>query len=269
MVCNLDFSLFTFHLSNNVCDQQWDAEHGEEGGDEGDLGDEGGVFAVAQAEDGAVGGDGHGDDHGVDAHHEGGEADELHQVVDGDGQDGEAKEGGGIDGGGAEHGPQGELRHRRADDEQGGWHGDVADHGEGLADPLGDSFDAQGYDEHGEIGGDHGRGPEDFLLELGAIDGLARDEDGADGEDGEGVDHIEHSSIEHSFVTEDAGDDGIAHEADVAEHEGESDGAFVGFLLGEQAWKPEGHGGEQHVGDGADAEERQDVAAVGELAGHG
>ena len=60
-----------FVLVQYICYQQRDGEHGEEGGDEGDFGDEGGVLAVAQAEDGAVGGDGHGDDHGVDAHDEG------------------------------------------------------------------------------------------------------------------------------------------------------------------------------------------------------
>ena len=218
---------------------------------------------MAQAEDGAVGGDGHGDDHRVDAHDEGVEAEEGEEVVDADGQQGEAQEGGQVDSAVAKQGTEGKLRHRRADDEQGGGHGDVADHGEGLADPCGDAVDAQSDDEHGHIGGEHGCAPEDFLLELRTIDGLARDEDGADGEDGEGVDHVEHGGIEHGFVSEDAGDDGVAHEADVAEHHGEAQDALVVFPLGEESGQPDGDARQEDVGEGADAQERQDVAAVG------
>ena len=233
------------------------------------MGHEGGVLAVAQAEDGAVGGDGHGDDHRVDAYDEGVEAQCPEEVVDGDGQQGEAQEGGEVDGAVAQEGAEGELRHGGADDEQGGGHGDVANHGEGLADPLGDALDAQGDDEHGEISSEHGRAPEHFLLELRSVDGLARDEDGADGEDGEGVDHVEHGGIEHGFVSEDAGDDGIAHEADVAEHHGEAYHALIILLLRQQSGQPEGDAREQHVGEGADAEQGEDVAAVGQLACHG
>ncbi len=47
---------------------QRDGKDGKQGGNEGQLGDERGVPPHLQAEDGAVGGHGHGDDHGVDVH---------------------------------------------------------------------------------------------------------------------------------------------------------------------------------------------------------
>ncbi len=229
---------------------------------------EGGVLAVTQAEDGAVGGDGHGDDHRVDAHDEGVEAQEGEEVVDADGQDGKSQEGGEVDGGIAQEGAQRQLRHRRTDDEQGGWHGDVANHGQRLADPLGDSCDFQCHDEHGEVGGKHWCAPQYLLLELGTIDGLARDEDGADGEDGEGVHHVEHGGIEHCLVSEDACHDGVAHEADVAKHHGEAQHALLVLLLGEESGQPDCHAREEHVGEGTDAEQGEDVAAVWQFACH-
>ena len=62
-------------------DQQGDGEHREQRRDEGHLGYECGVATVAQAEDGAVGGYGHGDDQRVDVHHKGVEAHEAHQIM--------------------------------------------------------------------------------------------------------------------------------------------------------------------------------------------
>ena len=46
---------------------QWDGEYGKEGADQRDFCDEGGVAAVSQAQDGAVCGNRHGDNQGVDA----------------------------------------------------------------------------------------------------------------------------------------------------------------------------------------------------------
>ena len=64
---------------------------------------------MAQAEDGAVGGDGHGDDDGVDIHHELGEAEGTTEIIDGYREDGQTEKGGGIDGAVAKHGAGGEV----------------------------------------------------------------------------------------------------------------------------------------------------------------
>ena len=108
--------------------QQRDADHRDEGGDEGDLGDHRCVLAVFQTEDGAVGGHRHGDDQRIDVHHKRIEAYEPHQEMHAHRQQRQAQQRGGIDGAIAEHGAQRQLRHRRADDEQGGGDGDVAQH---------------------------------------------------------------------------------------------------------------------------------------------
>ena len=250
-------------------DQQGDGEHREEGGDERDLGDDGGVATVLQAEDGAVGGHGHGDDQGVDVDHEVREAQQRRQVIDGDGKEDEPEERCQVDGAVAEHRAQRELRHRRTDDEQGRRHGDVAKHGERLADERGDIIDLEGHDGHCEVGGEHRRRVENFLLEPAALNlTAARDEHCADGKHGKRVDDVEDGGIEHSLVAEDGGDDGIAHEADVAEHQREAHDALVLLLARQVAGQEERHRRKHDVGDDADGEQRQDVAAVGQLARH-
>ena len=47
---------------------------------------------------------------------------------------------------------------------------------------------------------------------------LASDEDCADGKDGKSVDYIKDGGIEDGLMTEDGGDDGIAHEPHITKH---------------------------------------------------
>ena len=56
---------FCESVAEKLC-HEGDGNHGEEGADEGDLGDERGIAVVSQTEDGAVGRNGHGDDERVD-----------------------------------------------------------------------------------------------------------------------------------------------------------------------------------------------------------
>ena len=88
------------------------------------------------------------------------------------------------------------------------------------------------------------------------------------GEDGKRVDDVEDGGIEHGLVAEDGGDDGIAHEADVAEHQREAHDALVLLLPRQIAGQQERHRRKHDVGDDADGEQRQDIAAVGQLARH-
>ena len=144
-------------VSHQEHDEQGDGEHREQGGDERHLGNHRGVAVVLQAEDGAVGGHGHGDDQGVDVDDERREAEQQRQVIDGHGEEDEAEEGRQVDGAVAEHGAQREMGHRRTDNEQRCGHGDVAQHRERLADGCGDVVDLERHDDHREIGGNHGR----------------------------------------------------------------------------------------------------------------
>ena len=251
-------------------DQQGDGEHGEERSDKGHLGDERRVLAVTQAEDGAVGGHGHGNDHRVDAHHKGREVQGSTQIMHAQGQQGQTHEGGGVDGTVAQHGSQRQVRHTGADDEQGRRHGDVAYHGEGLADEGGNVVYLYGHDEHGEIGREHGRAVKYLLLETRAFHfALARDEHSADGEDGKRVDYVEYGGIEHRLVAEDGRHDGIAHEPHVAKHQGKANDTFIVRFLHQIAGQHQGDARKHNVGNHADAQKREDIAAVGQLASHG
>ena len=251
-------------------DHQGDGEHGEQRGDEGDLGDERRIAAVLQTEDGAVGGYGHGDHHHVDVDNEVGEAHHTREEVDAQGQEDEPQGGSEVDGHVAHQRTQRQLRHAGAYDEQCCRHGDVAQHGERHADNAGDAVYLEGDDAHRQVGRQHGRRVEHLLLEmLPAHLTAPSDEQRADGEDGEGVDDVEHGGIEDGLVAEDGGDDGIAHEADVAVHQGEADGALVALPPRQVARQQEGYGGEQGVGDDADEQQRKDVLTVGQLTRHG
>ena len=64
-------------------------------------------------------------------------------------------------------------------------------------------------------------------------------------------------------MTEDRRNNRITHEADVAEHQCEADGAAVVFVLGHVAWQQEGGSRQGDVGDGADEQQWQNEPSVG------
>ena len=97
---------------------------------------------------------------------------------------------------------------------------------------------------------------------------LSCDQHGTDGKDGKGVDDIEHGSIEDGFVSEDGGYHRVAHESYVSEHQRKADGTLIFLLSCEVAGEQIGHACQHDISDDADEQQRQDEAAIGQLARH-
>ena len=79
------------------------------------------------------------------------------------------------------------------------------------------------------------------------------DEYGANCKDSEGVDHIKDGGIEDGLMTEDRGDDGIAHESHITEHYGKPHGTFIFLSRGHITRQEEGSASQYEIGDDADA----------------
>ena len=63
-------------------------------------------------------------------------------------------------------------------------------------------------------------------------------------------------------MAEDGGDDGIAHEADIAKHQGKADGTLVVFLLRQITRQQKSDAGKHSICNHADKQQWQNVLTV-------
>ena len=223
-------------LAEQLRDER-DGDDAAQGGDERHLGDERRIAPVLEAEHGAEASHRHCDDHRVDVVHLVAHSAELEEEVDAQRHYHQTEEGGEIDLRRADNLLDRELRHRRTDNHQGGWHGDVAHHRHRSGDDVGSMY-AQRYQEGGEEGGEHRRTNQYLRIELlQAV--LALDEHHACRKDEECVRHVEQGGVEDGVGTEDARYNRVADEAYVGKHQGETDHALVVVVLGDEPWHPE------------------------------
>ena len=252
-------------LAEQLRDER-DGDDAAYGGDERHLGDERWIATVLEAEHGAETCHRHGDDHRVDVVHLLAHSAELEEEVETERYHHQADDGGDVDLWRANDLLDRQLRHRRADDHQGGWHGDVAHHRHRSGDDVG-GVDAQRHQEGGEEGGEHRRTNQYLRVEL-LQTVLALDEHHARRKDEEGVRHIEQGGVEHGMWTEDARNDRVADEAYVGKHQGEANHALVVVVLADKAWHPEAEYQQYDIGEESYAQEGKDERAVGQLIAH-
>ena len=185
------------------------------------------------------------------------------------GQYRQTEEGGGIHNRRTQQGTKGQLRHRRTNNQQGSRYGDITYHCQGLTDIAGDVVDAQGHNQHRQVGRQHRRAVENLLIEPFTAGALTTgNHHGTNGKDGKRIDHIQHGSIENGLMSEDRSHHRVAHEAYIAKHHGKRKDATMLNALGQQTGEAPCQGSQHHIGQDTDTQQRQDILTVGQIACH-
>ena len=255
------------NLSHEQLCHNRDGDHGKQSAYKGDFGYECGVFSISQAEDGAVSGNRHGDDQGVDVDHQRVETKNAEDGIQDKWEDEQPEDGGGIYHSRTEHRVPGKPRHRRTYDQQCSRHGDVAYHGDGLTDDFWNVVNTQRHNQDGKIGCNHWRADQHLGLERQPLL-FSIHQHHSYGKDREGVYYIENGGIEYCLVAENSIHYGVSYETYISEHQGEPHRPSVFNAMGEKPWEKPCYDRKQEIGEEADAQQRQDETTVRERPSH-